>query len=51
MVDELRNFETIFNSRDCYSINVGLYGNSCRGGDGKEDIVATPEIHQRGGDV
>ncbi len=51
MMDELRNFGTIFNSRDYYSINVGLYGDSRGGGDGQEDNVATPEVHQRGGDV
>ncbi len=51
MADELHNFGTIFNSRDYYSINVGLYGDSRGGGDGQEDNVATPEVHQRGGDV
>jgi hypothetical protein len=51
MTDELRNFGTIFNSRDCNSINVGLYGHSRGGGDRQEDNVATPEVHQRGGDV
>jgi hypothetical protein len=50
MVDERRNFGTIFNSRDNYSVNVGLYGESRGGGDGQEDNVATPEVHQCGGD-
>jgi hypothetical protein len=51
MTDEHRNFGTIFNSRGDYSTNVGHYGES-RGGDNRqEDNVATPEVHQRGGDV
>jgi hypothetical protein len=51
MTDEHPNIGTIFNSRDYYSINVGLYGDSHGGGDGQEDNVVTPEVHQRGGDV
>jgi hypothetical protein len=51
MTDEHRNFGTIFNSRDDYSINMGLYGESRGGGDGQEDNVATLEVHQSGGDV
>jgi hypothetical protein len=51
MMDELRNFRTIFNSRDYFSIKVGLNGDSCGGGYGQEDKVATPEVHQHGGDV
>jgi hypothetical protein len=51
MTDEHRDFGTIFNRRDVYSTNVGLYGKSRRGGDGQEDNVATPEVHQHGGDV
>ncbi len=50
MTDEHRNFGTIFNSRDTYSINMALYGESRGGGDEQEDNVATPEVHQRGGD-
>jgi hypothetical protein len=51
MTDNHRGFGTIFNRKDDYSINVGLYGKSRGGGDGQEDNVATPEVHQRGGDV
>jgi hypothetical protein len=51
MTDELHNFQNIFNRRDYYSINVGLYGDICGEGDGQEDNVATPEVHERGGDV
>jgi hypothetical protein len=50
MTDEYRKFVTIFISKDHYSIDVGLYGGSRGGGDGQEDNVATPEVHQRGGD-
>jgi hypothetical protein len=49
MMDELRNFRTIFNSRDYFSIKVGLNGDSCGGGYGQEDNMATPEVHQHGG--
>jgi hypothetical protein len=51
MMDEHRNFGTIFYSRDCDSNNMVLYDDSCGGGDGQEDNVATPEVHQRGGDA
>ncbi len=51
MTDEHSNIGTIFNSRDYYSINVGLYGDSRGGGDGQEDNRVTPEVHQRRGDV
>jgi hypothetical protein len=51
MTDEHLNIGTIFNSRDYYSIAVGLHGDSRGGGNRQEDNVATPEVHQRGGDV
>ncbi len=51
MTDEHRNFGTSFNSRDDDCNNVGLYGKSRGGDDDQEDNVATPEVHQRGGDV
>ncbi len=51
MTDEHHDFGMIFNRRDNYSINVGLNGKSHGGGDGQEDNVANPEVHQRGGDV
>jgi hypothetical protein len=51
MMDEHRTFGTIFYSRDCDSNNVVLYDDSCGGGDGQEDNVATPKVHQRGGDA
>jgi hypothetical protein len=51
MADNYRNFGTILNSGDDYSINVGLYDKSSGGGDRQEDNVATPEVHQHGGDV
>ncbi len=50
MTNEHRKFGTIFISRDNYNINVGLYGESRGGGDGQEDNVETPEVHQLGGD-
>ncbi len=37
-----------FPSKDWYSNNVGLNGDSRGGGDGQEDKVATLEVHQRG---
>jgi hypothetical protein len=51
MTEEHRDLGMIFNRRDVYSINGGLYGKSREGGDVQEDNVATPEVHQRGGDV
>jgi hypothetical protein len=51
ITDEHGNFGTSFNSRDDYCISMGLYGKSRGGDDGQEDNVATPEVHQRGGDV
>jgi hypothetical protein len=48
MTDEHHDFRTIFNRRDNYSINVGLYGKSRGGGDRPEDNVANPEVHQHG---
>jgi hypothetical protein len=51
MTDEHLNYGTSLNSRNDYNINVDLYGKSRRGDDGQEDIVATPEVHQRGEDV
>jgi hypothetical protein len=50
MTDKHRKFRTIFNSRDDYNINMGLYGESRGGGDRQEDNVATPEVHQHGVD-
>jgi hypothetical protein len=47
MTDEHHNF----NSREDYSINVGLYGKSHGRDDGQEGNVAILEVHQRGGDV
>jgi hypothetical protein len=38
-------------SRDDNSNNVGLYGDARGGDDGQEDNVATPEVHQGGGDA
>jgi hypothetical protein len=52
MMDKHHNFGMIFNSRDKYSITwVFMVNQSRKGGDGQEDNVATPENHQRGGDV
>ncbi len=51
ILTQCRNFETSFNSRDDYCINLGLYGKSGGGDDEQEDNVATPEVHQCGGDV
>jgi hypothetical protein len=49
MTDDHQNFGVP--SKDSYSNNVGLYGDSRGGGVGQEDNVATPEVHQRGGDA
>jgi hypothetical protein len=37
--------------KGCYSTNVGRYGGSRGGDNGQEDNVATPEVHQRGGEA
>jgi hypothetical protein len=49
MTDEHHKFGAA--SKDSYSYNVGLYSDPRGGGDGQEDNVATPEVHQRGGDA
>jgi hypothetical protein len=36
--------------KDCYSTNMGLYGDSRGRDDGQEENVATPEVHQHGGE-
>jgi hypothetical protein len=51
MMVEHRDFGTIFNRKDDYSIKVCLHGKSHGGGEGQENNVATPEVHQHGGDV
>jgi hypothetical protein len=50
--DEHINVEMSFDSRDSV-VRTGSYkaSRSLGGEDGKEDNVATPEVHQRGGDV
>jgi hypothetical protein len=40
-----------FYIKDYYSTDVGLYGDSRGGDNGQEDNVATPEVHQRGGEA
>ncbi len=45
------NFGMSFYSREECRKDKNLYGKSPGGEDGKEDNMATPEVHQRGGDV
>jgi uncharacterized protein YpbB len=45
MTDKLRNFGTIFDSRDYYNINMAIHKKEAM------DNMATPKVHQRGGDV
>ncbi len=42
------NFGTSFNSRDDHCNNVGLYGKSRGGEDGKECNMVAQEVHQYG---
>jgi hypothetical protein len=55
MTDEQRNFGTASTAgtiRDQYTnVDVDLYGESRGRDDGQEDNVATPKVHQHGGDT
>jgi hypothetical protein len=37
--------------KDYYSTDLGLHGDLRGGDDGQEDKVATPEVHQHGGEA
>jgi hypothetical protein len=49
--DELLNVGMSFDSKDECRKDRNLFGRSRRGEDGKEDNMATPKVHQHGGDV